>query len=240
MKDQTCSSSLPLSHYISLVTPLLLSHSPRSANPAICPSLSGSRGIPEACTGEEKNEGVSRQEKEKRTGLDHPSPFKGLCFLGLKKQSGECALTDMLFSVKTLSACLGLISLYWGLCERERVERGTGRTVQLKKERQGNTNWNVQHKSISQQCNMKKQWVSWFIHHFNWRAIWTWAELTEWSINVYRGLFGSIQWDAIVKVRIFISKCFFSFSFLFLWWGSMGRCSEGVKDDDKRSVGTDR
>ena len=131
MKDGTCRSRLPLALF-SLVTPLLLSHSPRSANPAICPSLSGSRGIPEACTGGKKRtrEWAGRQGWEKKKKKDRERPpfsfLKGCAFLDLNTQSRERALTDMLFSVKTLSARLSLIPLYYGVRVRgsERVRGG--------------------------------------------------------------------------------------------------------------------
>lgn len=73
------------------------------------------------------------KEKKKKRGGDRERPpfsLKGLCFLGLKTQSREYALTDMLFSVKTLSARLGLIPLYCGLslcvgvCGCKRVQGG--------------------------------------------------------------------------------------------------------------------
>lgn len=66
--------------------------------------------------------------KKKKKDRERP-PFsflKGCPFLDLNTQSRERALTDMLFSVKTLSARLSLIPLYYGVRVRgsERVRGG--------------------------------------------------------------------------------------------------------------------
>lgn len=84
-----CSLSSRHVFYFTLDNPLLLSHSPRLANPAICPSLSGSRGIPEACTRERKEWGREQENgEEKRQGETSVLIRKGCTFQDWNHQAG--------------------------------------------------------------------------------------------------------------------------------------------------------